>query len=171
MFKKTGCALALALFSSLAFAAAPAGNVGIGVAHSGNGDSTIFVPITLQGNLWIEPFLSYNNTDVDGAGETTAYSVGTGLFVNMLDTQHTVAYFGGRIGYVSTEVDPIGPTSNTTDGFAISPTIGFGFTPVDNVMLGAEAFLTYADVEDDNGNGSTSTSTGTQLFVRYFFAQ
>lgn len=170
MFKKTGCALALALVSSVAVAGVPAGTIGVGVSH-GENVNTIFVPITLEGNLWVEPFVSYTSQDIKQAGvdtETTAISVGTGLFVNFYETAKTRAYFGGRIGYSYFENDPANGSSNDDSGFLIQPTLGFGYMPVDNIMFGAEAYVSY---QNSDITGTETLGTGTALFARYYFAQ
>lgn len=170
MFKKTICALALTLVSGVAFAAVPAGTFGVGVSHSGGGENTIFVPITLENGLWVEPFVSYNNSEVTASGnETTNIDVGVGLFKNFFTTANTRAYLGGRIGYSYYEVDPAGANNSTdSNGVLIQPTLGFGYAPVDNILFGAEAYVSY---NDSDITGSETLGTGTSLFVRYFFAQ
>lgn len=169
MFKKTGVALALALVSGVAFAGVPAGNIGIGISHSGEGDNTIFVPYTLEQGVWVEPFISYSNIeDKSSDVETTNIDVGVGLFKNFFTTPKTRAYFGGRLGYSYYESE--GPSGNSVDdnGFLVQPTLGFGYEPVDNIMLGAEAYVSY---EDSDIKGQENLGTGTSLFVRYYFAQ
>lgn len=169
MFKKTGFALALALASGVAYAGVPAGTIGIGISH-GENVNTIFVPITLGNGLWVEPFLSYSETEVKATGaEETNAEIGVGLFKNFYVTEHTRAYFGGRIGLTYLENNPSGPNNSSDDtGFSIQPTIGFGYTPVENIMFGAEAYVTY---EDSDIDGKESFGTGTSLFVRYYFAR
>lgn len=170
MFKKSGLALALALVSGVAFAGLPAGTIGIGVSHSGDGDNSIYVPIVLEQGFWIEPFASYSSTEDKASGvEETNLNVGVGLFKNFFTTANTRAYFGGRIGLSYYEYDNPQTNYSTDDtGFMIQPTIGFGYTPVNNIMLGAEAYVSY---NDSDIQGQESIGTGTSLFVRYYFAR
>lgn len=170
MFKKTGFALALALASGVACAGVPAGTIGIGIAHSGEGNNTIFVPITLGGGVWVEPFVSYANEDPidDNAGaEVTAINAGAGLFATFYRTAKTRAYFGGRLGVNYIKVEDTNGDETDETGLFVQPTLGFGYMPVDNLMIGAEAFLTY---KNGDINGVETLSTGTQLFARYYFA-
>lgn len=169
MFKKSGLALALALVSGAAFAGVPAGTVGIGVSHSGDGENSIYLPIVLEQGFWIEPFVSYASTEDKSSGdEETNIDAGVGLFKNIFTTDKTRAYAGGRIGLSYYESDPANASSTDDTGFMIQPTIGFGYEPVNNILMGAEAYVTY---NDSDINGKETLGTGTQLFVRYYFAR
>lgn len=172
MIKKSGFALALALVSGVAFAGVPAGTMGIGVSHSGDGDSSIYVPIVLERGFWIEPFVSYSHTEDKASDlEVTNINVGVGLFKNFFTTAHTRAYFGGRVGYSYYLYDPANSASTPAtedNGFMVQPTIGFGYEPVNNILFGAEAYVAY---NDSDIKGQESLSTGTSLFVRYYFAR
>lgn len=172
MYKHLGCALALTVFSGLALASPPPGTIGIGVAHTNgslNQGNTIFLPMTLGNGLWVEPFASYTSTEDKASGdETTAFSIGAGLFKNFWSTANTRAYLGGRLGYTYFEYDPATAGSIDDNGFMIQPVIGFGYQPVDSLMLGAEAYVTY---QDSDISGTETLGTGTSLFARYYFIQ
>lgn len=169
MFKKSVFGLALMLVSGMAFAGVPSNTIGIGVAYTGDDSTRIFVPITLDNGYWVEPFVSYSNTeDKSTDNETTNVDIGVGLFKNFFTTAKTRAYIGGRIGYSYYEYDPATGDSTDDGGFLIQPTIGFGYEPVNNILFGAEAYVSY---EDSDINGKETLGTGTSLFVRYYFAQ
>ena len=171
MSKKALLAASLTLFSTALLAAPPSGTVGIGVAHtestldSGN---TIFMPIQFDNGLWAEPFLAYQTLEDDAGNDITALSVGAGLFKDFHRAAQTRAYVGGRLGYQYLDIDPAGAgNSDDESGILVQPVIGFGYEPVDNVMFGAEAFVSYQDSDID---GIESYGTGTSLFARYFFS-
>lgn len=167
MKKQFAAVLAGAMISGAAFAGPAPGTLGVGVAHtestfdSGN---TIFLPYTLNDGLWVEPFISYSNVDVDGGDEITSLIIGGGLFKDFHSTAKTRAYFGGRLGYAYLDSDDNGDDN----GLLAQPVLGFGYEPVDNVIFGAEAFVSY---QDSDISGQESYGTGTSLFVRYFFNQ
>lgn len=167
MKKRFAALIATTLISGVAFAGPPAGTLGVGVAHtestfdSGN---TIFVPYTLNDGWWVEPFISYSNIDVDGGDEITSFTLGSGLFKDFHATAKTRAYVGGRLGYAYLDSDQNGDDN----GILAQSVLGFGYEPVDNVIFGAEAFVSYQDSDID---GQESYDTGTSLFVRYFFNQ
>jgi hypothetical protein len=167
MKKQLGLLLALSMVSGLAFAAPQSGTIGLGVAHSFDtlGDSNyIFVPITLNNGLWVEPFIAFNrDVDHNAHNNTTALSIGAGIFENFHETEKTAAYLGLRGGYNHYHVHP----GHDSDGFLLQPTLGFGYMPVQPIMLGAEAYVTYQDAT--NENGIKNWGTGTRLFVRYYF--
>lgn len=172
--------IALIIAASLALPfAAQATGTGIGVAHGTSGldftrnDTTIFVPIAMGSNLWIEPFFSYANVDVDNVGDGDATTVGVGLFSDVFSANKTSAYVGGRVGYVNADFNATAGGTTTTNGFdgwSFSPTLGFGYSPVPNLFFGAEAFVTYNTIDNNGSNNDISTiGTGTNLFARYFF--
>lgn len=174
--KRIGLIVAASL--ALPFTAQAQSDIGVGVAHSdGAGDTTIFLPITLDNNgLWVEPFLSYADTESTSGGTTTEtenWTLGAGLFQDIHTTQKTKAYIGGRLGYFESETTTSGGGSTEGDGWLIAPTLGFGYLPVENLMVGAEADITYTDSDTDTASGgsadSESTNTNTRIFVRYFF--
>lgn len=175
MYKQIAGAIALTLASGAAFAGPPSGTVGVGVAHTQStldDGNTIFVPITLENNWWVEPFVAYASEEINSGpnegNETTGISVGSGVFKNVHTTAKTRAYLGGRLGYTYFENDPSGSSSTDDSGFLVQPTVGFGYEPVDNLMFGAEAFLTY---QDSDIQGVESLGTGTSLFARYYFTR
>lgn len=173
MKKQFAVAIAATFISGAALAAPAAGTIGVGVAHSeGTGDSsnTIFVPYTLNNGWWVEPFLSFSDSeDKNTNSDVTVFTIGGGVFNDFFTTPKTRAYAGGRLGYVHSEIDPPGPNNdNSDDGVSVGPVLGFGYEPVNNLLFGAEAFVTY---EDSDINSSETFSTGTSLFVRYFFSK
>lgn len=175
MRRRLSTLAALVFVSSSALAVQPGGGTGIGISHSNNTDeTTIFVPVALgnQG-LWMEPFLSYHDTEFDTSGGTfdqERWTLGVGLFQDMNVTEQTRFYGGARLAYLEQEVDggPAG-TASDLDGWQLAPTVGFGYAPVDNILLGAEAFVAFTDVEDDAAADIESTDTGTSFFARYYF--
>lgn len=176
MRKRFAALLATTLISGAAFAGPPAGTVGVGVAHTeGTLDdgNTIFVPYTLNDGWWIEPFISYSNTEINSGPasgtEIDFLTIGSGVFKDFHSTAKTRAYVGGRLGYVYADVDAPGPGGSDDDsGVLVQPVVGFGYEPVSNLMFGAEAFVTY---QDSDITGTESYGTGTSLFARYFFTR
>ena len=171
MKKQLALLAASTLISGAAFAAPAPGTIGVGVAHteseldSGN---IIFVPYQLEQGWWVEPFISYSDDDVSGGNEISFLTIGSGVFKDFHSTAKTRAYVGGRLGYIRAEVDFAGGGSDDTDGVLVQPVLGFGYEPVNNLMFGAEAFVSYQDSDD---LGVESYGTGTTLFARYFFSK
>ena len=166
MKKQFAALLATTLISGVAFAAPAPGTIGVGIAHTEStlgSDDTIFLPYTLNDGLWVEPFISYSNED-NGTTENTNLTIGAGLFKDFHSTAKTRAYFGGRLGYIYADQDP----GSDDNGLLVQPVLGFGYEPVNNLILGAEAFVSYEDNDDTN---TENYGTGTSLFVRYFFNQ
>lgn len=172
MKKKLVAAMAASMIGGAAFAAPPPGTIGVGVAHTESSlddGNIIFIPVTLENNLWVEPFLSYSSVEDSSGTEVDFLTIGAGLFKDFHATAKTRAYFGGRLGYVRADVDLAGPGGNEDeDGVLVQPVLGFGFEPASNLIFGAEAFVTY---QDSDITGTESYGTGTSLFARYFFTK
>jgi len=161
----------LMLASSMAFAAPAPGTWGIGASHGSDHDSTLYAPYMLSNDMWVEPFLSFSweKRHSGNEGKTYNYRLGVGLFKDIFQTPQTHAYAGGRLGYSRVEVKPDNGEDSTTDGVMVQPTLGFAYSPIDNIDVGAEAYLTW-----DHGHRNNDTDnldTGTALFVRYYFGQ
>ncbi len=152
------CSLALA---TSAVAAKKSTSLGMGVAIGNDNDTTLFLPIQpADGKLWFEPYLAYHNESPDKGSSSSSLGIGTGLFVDFESSQKTRAYFGGRVGLAS--VSPSVGDSYTA--FTLAPTVGFGYLPVSNVMLGAEASFGFT-----TSDAGSEFGTNSAVFLRYFF--
>lgn len=161
--------LAGATFVSTASAA----DFGIGVSLSDN--RTIYVPIEINNDLRVEPFLAHTNSEwaltTITTVERTDTTIGAGVFAKSKRSPSMLMYYGGRFAIINFEqtqtTTTVGGTTSTTvdgNGFRIAPTAGMEYVHDKKFSVGGEVSVYYQDVEDESSNG-----TATQLILRYYF--
>ena len=172
-------ALALSCSALPTFAA----DFGIGVSVQSD-DALIYVPIDFNKQFRLEPSIRYLNDEQDFGGglrlDRESIEIGVGLFGLAGVGESIRVYYGGRLAYVKNEMEQfttlgIGGgflvvTENDTDGYRISPTLGFEYLINDRLSIGAEAEYFFQDVEGDDLDTDRETSgTDTRLIVRFKF--
>ena len=180
---------AAAVVVALSFGALPAlaADFGIGVSVQSD-DALIYAPIDFNKQFRLEPSLRYLKDEQDfGNGlqfEQESIEVGVGLFGLTGIGESIRVYYGGRVAYVRNELDqttqvvtsPIFGTAalvvrqSDSDGYRISPTLGFEYLINERLSIGAEAEYFFQDIEsDDLGPDRETSGTDTRLIVRFKF--
>ncbi|HTE39448.1 MAG TPA: hypothetical protein VK629_01380 [Steroidobacteraceae bacterium] len=169
---------------------AMAADVGVGVSFRST-DSTIYVPIDISKFFRVEPLIRFSQSKVtdntfgfENEQRMTSYSVGTGLFGLHPLGDSVVVYYGGRFAYIRAKteaanvvVGAFGPYVQQFelrgDGFSFAPTLGMEYRFAEHFSVGAEAALTYTDLDFESDvnstTGSETTSTTTNIIFRYRF--
>jgi hypothetical protein len=161
---------------------ASAADFGIGVSVQSD-DSIIYAPIDFNKKFRVEPSIRYLKNEFDSLGvslEQKSLELGVGLFGLSSVNQSIRIYYGGRLAYLDQENDQLlfsGVIGNVfvparatvdSDGYRVSPTIGFEFMVNERFSLGGEAEYFFQDIDGDNGDQETS-GTDTRLIVRFKF--
>jgi hypothetical protein len=181
---------------------AGAADVGLGVSVQSN-DSWIYVPIDIGTKVRLEPSLRYFEGDSTSEvhqsflgsqvqttikSESKTYELALGVF-GLTDVLESVRiYYGARLAYVDTKSEvrmseQFGNTVDRTleetksDGYRISPTLGFEYFLTKRFSLGGEAEWSYQDVDSEHSEtavprakaDSKSSGTDTRLIARYRF--
>jgi len=195
--KKTVLGFAIAMFALQVNAA----DAGLGLSLRSN-DARIYVPIDF-GKIRIEPSVRYLDSDSSTTTEDDsiflpatitrdtderAYELGVGVFgvsslmedvgvyygarvanIDSKTTQHLRTQIGNSVSDTQVEID--------TDGFRLSPTLGFEYKFNKHFSLGGEAEWFYEDVDSDltqdnggaNSGDGNATGTATRLILRFYF--
>ncbi len=195
--KRVLCAVLLAAAASQVSAA----DVGIGVSVQSD-DSWIYVPIDFGSSFRLEPSIRYRDASsksvsydeflnstitLTADSDTTTYELGVGLFGLKQIGDSLRVYYGGRIAYIDAKQElrfttdfGIGDEQREeveTDGYRISPTLGFEYLFNEHFSIGAEAEWFYEDTESDrrvtddppSNADAEVTGTDTRLIVRFRF--
>jgi hypothetical protein len=162
-----------------------AAEFGIGVSVQSD-DSIIYAPIDVNKNFRIEPSIRYlkNESDV-GLGvelESESLELAVGLFGLTEVSESIRVYYGGRLAYIDQESDQAifsgilpGIPGNTfvtsvdSDGYRISPTLGFEYMINERFSIGGEAEYFFQDIDRDGSGDSETSGTDTRLIVRFRF--
>ena len=196
--------LALAIICALVATAAKA-DVGIGVSAKTD-SATIYIPITVR-RFMFEPYVRATDRESEtvsttgttfpvttsSASEVQAYAVGVGVFRLVPLADRFTLYYGGRLARIDEEttgagigLDPFPIVSQSSsqsvvEGHSISPALGFHYSFIERLSIGAEIRLEHADVDVDtisrSATGSTQTSqsqittndTRADVILRFFF--
>jgi hypothetical protein len=154
-------------------------DVGLG-AGVGNWDSEyIYVPININSDFRVEPYLYHYKYDTDYKNPAvndynySSTEVGLGLFKVNPAAESINVLIGARLGYYEYESD-WGPGSySDSDGYSIAPTLGFEYFMAPNLSVGAEASWIFS-----KGDGKDSSSgkwddednrTTTAVTMKYYF--
>lgn len=166
----------IALGCIVAATSANAADVGLGVSFESD-DSAIYVPIEFDGKWMLEPSLRYAKTDQEfdgGHSKTERLELGVGAFALKPITESVRLYFGARAAYLNGDTDYYLPSffgSGDTEGYRISPTVGFEYLFNKHLSLGGEAEWFYEEGDsalDDRGEyDMTGTNTRVMLRVRF----
>jgi hypothetical protein len=180
--KTVSAAVALVVLS-FGSAAALAADFGIGVSIQSD-DSIIYVPIDVNKQFRLEPSLRYLKDEQSfGATEIEQESIelGLGLFGLAPIGESIRVYYGGRLAYVKNDFEQtnligggvIFLSAGDSDGYRISPTLGFEYLINERLSIGAEAEYFFQDLEGDSSNpvdaDSETSGTDTRLIVRFKF--
>ena len=188
----------LAACSSHALAA----DFGIGISVQSD-DAWIYAPIDLTPGLRIEPSIRFFNgesesqsqssnfggettTTVSSEADTTEFALG--LFAKTLLGESVRIYYGARAAYIDSEsqlrivtrfptFEDIDEEESSTDGYRISPTLGFEYLINDRFSIGGEAEWFYQDLDSSRSGTNPPTATAqsktngtdTRLIVRFRF--
>jgi hypothetical protein len=184
--KKFLCAAvvtALTVGSTTAYAA----DYGIGVSVQSD-DSILYAPIDFNDKFRLEPNIRYAKsefeTSLGTASEQERLEVGVGLFALGTVSKSVRVYYGGRVSYIDQEntqssvfisaaLGNLVPAATATttadsDGYRISPTIGFEFLFNERLSIGGEAEYFFEDIDGD-GNEAKNSGTDTRLILRFKF--
>jgi hypothetical protein len=195
--KKTLLGVALAIVAAQAGAA----DAGLGVSLRSD-DAWIYVPIDI-GKVRLEPSVRYVDSESTSVSSDASFpfpfsetrttdarsfelSVGVFGLGNLLENVRV--YYGARLAYIdSTQTERIrrqiaSSVTETTfdidsDGYRVSPTLGFEYAFNRRFSIGAEAEWFYqdsdADLKQSNGDPSsgegTQTGTASRVIVRFYF--
>ena len=196
---------ALAIVCALAATSANA-EVGIGVSAKTD-SATVYIPVTVE-RFMFEPFVRATERDTESAStsgtifpttsrsgsEFEGYAVGVGIFRLVPLADRFTLYYGGRLASIDEEAKSFSVTGttpppsqpqqlSTADGHSLMPTLGFHYSIIERLSIGAEIGVDHTDVDTETINRSTttgaitSTSTGNvtatdtraNVILRFFF--
>ena len=179
-----------------------AADFGIGVSVQSD-DAWIYAPIDVKPGLRIEPSIRFfsgesesqtqsssfgaaTTTTVSSEADTTEFALG--LFAMTPIGESVRVYYGARAAYIDSESELRIVTRFTTfedaleeeistDGYRISPTLGFEYLISDRFSIGGEAEWFYQDLDSSRSQTnlsaataqSKSNGTDTRLIVRFRF--
>ncbi len=160
-----------------------------GIGAAVNDDLKIYFPIK-TGSILIEPSLVYlksKNESTDPFSFTSddeSIQIGIGVFSTDSLLEKTNIYYGARVGYIKTDITRTfsSPSISTdkSDGYFISPTIGAEYYLTSNLSLGLDVSISYTKTEGDstrNLSGTTekfktknsATTSAAEVIIRYHF--
>lgn len=179
-----------------------AADVGIGASVQSN-DSWIYVPIDINSKLRLEPSLRFIDAESQSRTEDssfglpitttvksdgTTYELALGIFGLVPIAESARLYYGGRIAYIDSEseihihqlfgnFEEQSVQKTSSDGYRLSPTLGFEYLFNEHFSIGGEAEWFYQDVDSTRDQtdvasiegGSKSSGTDTRLIVRFRF--
>jgi hypothetical protein len=188
--------------------AATSANAEVGIGVSAKTDSaTVYIPVTVE-RFMFEPFVRATDRDSESAqttgtifqttitqtSEFEGYVVGVGIFRLVPLADRFTLYYGGRLASIDEETESWSVTgttlppsqpqlTSTADGHSLMPTLGFHYSIIERLSIGAEIGLEHTDVDVETINRSTttgaitSTSTGNvtatdtraNVILRFFF--
>lgn len=158
--------LSLAIAALVSAVSVNAADIGVG-ASIGTNDNTIYVPINVNENFRVEPYVStYKVNDDDYSYRSSR--LGVGLFKLEKTSSQTSVYWGARASYI----DGRDSDDGDFDGYSIAPVLGFEYFPVKNFSVGGDVALEYTDVDSDSDSypfATQSTSTKTSVGVKFYF--
>jgi opacity protein-like surface antigen len=150
-------------------------DVGVGISIESD-DSTIYIPIDIGDSIRIEPGVRYSETEIGNQLKAESLDLSVGLFKLMPIRESIRLYFGGRLAYVTAEIDQsfAGQQSHTEDdGYRISPTLGFEYQVTERFSVGGEAEWFYLDMDEENSLGldgaQRDQGTETRILFRFKF--
>jgi hypothetical protein len=165
-------------------------------------DAWIYAPIDVTPRFRVEPSLRFisgeSESSIDGDSiftptqssrtESSNYEFAVGLFGLAPVHESVRLYYGARAAYIRSETDmriviqsgsfeDVEEQELSSDGYRISPTLGFEYMINERFSIGGEAEWFYQDVDfdrDDTLSGaargeSKSNGTDTRLIVRFRF--
>jgi hypothetical protein len=191
--KKMFVAVALAALSPQVGAA----EFGVGVSAQSD-DALIYVPIDVTPRFRLEPSLRFEEihedsliqnpfSDPDSVRfEVRSYEIALGAFGVLALGESVRTYYGARLAYVASDSEARLLISDgavleedvDSDGYRISPTLGFEYLVTDRFSIGGEAEWFYEDLDFDYPRSFVvrarplaveSTGTNTRLILRFRF--
>ncbi len=198
---------AFALVCALVATSANA-EVGIGVSVKTD-SATVYIPVTVQ-RFMFEPFvrateresesLSTSGTIVPltsaSATEVEANAIGIGIFRLVPLADRFTLYYGGRLASIDEEVKSFSASGtvtapptfaepsqmSTAEGSSVMPALGFHYSIVERLSIGAEIGIERSEVDTEainrlqsgaisqTASGKiTSTDTRANVILRFFF--
>jgi opacity protein-like surface antigen len=151
-------------------------NAGVGISIESD-DSTIYIPIDIGDSIRIEPGVRYSETEIGNQLKAEFLDLSVGLFKLMPIRESIRLYFGGRLAYVTAEIDQSFPGAQShteDDGYRISPTLGFEYHVTERFSVGGEAEWFYLDMDEENSLGladgaQRDQGTETRILFRFKF--
>ena len=181
---------------------AQAADFGLGVSVQSN-DAWIYAPIDITPAFRLEPSIRYFDGESESqarslsvfrpvestvTSDATTYELAIGAFGLAPIGESVRVYYGARVAYVDSDqqlriVTDLGGFQDvseeefSSDGYRISPTLGFEYHLSKRFSIGGEAEWFYQDIDhersgtdSDATNGSSKSSgTDTRLIVRFKF--
>jgi hypothetical protein len=144
--------------------------IGFGASYKDYG--TIYVPIFISPNFFIEPELSIHNrtSEANNTKYTNkVYSIGVGIFPKT-NFKYFDLYYGARIGYERRD-----STNSDGNAYYIAPALGAEYFFVEKFSISGEAQLKYYNYREDSNDNISYDEKGeyidtiTQIIIRYYF--
>jgi hypothetical protein len=182
-------------------------DVGIGVSAKTD-SATVYIPIT-AGRFMFEPYVRATDRETESvsttgtvlvlatgtASEVQANAVGLGIFRLVPLAERVTLYYGGRLARIDEKAESFAASGinvppafespsqeSTAEGASIAPTLGFHYSIIERLSIGAEIGLEHTKVDTDSINRSssgaitqtstaeiTSTDTRANIILRFFF--
>lgn len=155
----------------------------------GADDASIVFPIRLS-SVMLEPYLGYSNGDQTvNSTSSEMQSIGLGIFGLKSSDNDISIYYGARLTDLSVDRSsvvinnqtglPAGRSFTTTDGYAITPTVGFQYD-LGRMAVSAEIGWEYREIDEKirqvgsfgavtSSNTNVSRSTRAAIAIRHFF--
>lgn len=181
----------------LAAASAPsaAADFGLGVSVQSD-DSWIYAPIDITPRFRIEPsirFQSFESSsrtelpfgeDIEFKQEGDQWEFAVGAFGLAPVADKLRLYYGARLAYIDSETEVLWNSQSEragSDGYRISPTLGFEYMFSEHFSIGGEAEWFYQELDSEGSQSGPiggvlrssgeleSNGTDTRLIVRFRF--
>jgi hypothetical protein len=193
-------AMLVAALAAAASSNALAADFGVGVSVQSD-DAWIYAPIDVTPKFRIEPSLRFTSSEseqqIEGTifqpdqfveNESSTYEVAVGLFGLAPVHESVRLYYGVRAAYIDSESDlrvtlqsgsfeDVIEEELSSDGYRISPTLGFEYLINERFSIGGEAEWFYQELDIDRNTSLTGALSGeskangtdTRLIVRFRF--
>lgn len=192
---------AAGLLASVSVSASGA-EFGVGVSVQSD-DAWIYAPIDITPKFRIEPSLRFVDSEseqvIEGGsifvptGQTVSsdgstYEIAVGFFGLAAPHESVRLYYGARAAYIDSQsdlrivsrignADDVQEEELSSEGYRLSPTLGFEYLIGERFSIGAEAEWFYQELDFDRNDRlsgsssgeSTSHGTDTRLIVRFRF--
>lgn len=165
-----------------------AANFGFGLSLNSD-DAAIYVPIRVQDRISAEPYFRwFKSTEKFNNDKSTfeQYEIGFGLFYRFQLKDAYALYTGSRFAYMSRDqnfnsilFDGQSFNNNSeSDGFKISPTLGFEYFFTKNISLSGEIEWFYQEIDQkvrnsiegvNSNNDQSQNGTDSRVLLRFYF--
>lgn len=156
--------------------------IGVSVRES---DKTILIPAKLSNNMVVEGLFFHSRESYDGSGggavsssDTSRSDIGLGFFLLKPVTENIHVYVGPRLILSRSKSYSAGGTwpasESDTKGYSVIPTVGFEYSFISHLSLGAEVGYQYYNQHNKSNSGYSSRNSGfdtviNKLILRMYF--